>query len=132
MPYKKTNLKNESRGRNIKTVEKWKTKFIADREAPYLDSYLWHIFSFGSTKSIEGEEATKECLNQRNSNVLIFNEPQQYLIECINCIPIIEMDDFFDDIYIAHSNMKWTYVMPHEIPNIGPYFSTGQTNNQQI
>ena len=108
-----------------KTVERWKKKFIADRTAPYLDNYLWHIFSYGSSKSIEGENATREYLNRRKTNVLIFNEPQQYLIECINSIPRIEMDDFFDDIYISHSNMKWTYVIPHEIPEMGPYFSTG-------
>ena len=112
-----------------KTIRKWKKKFIADRTAPYLDSYLWHIFSYGSTKSIEGESATKEYLNQWKTNILIFNEPQQYLIECINSIPKIEMDDFFDDIYISHSNMKWTYVIPHEIPEMGPYFSIGEPNN---
>lgn len=112
-----------------KTIERWKKKFIAGRIAPYLDNYLWHIFSYGSSKSIEGENATLEYLNQRKTNILIFNEPQQYLIECINSIPRIEMDDFFDDIYISHSNMKWTYVIPHEIPEMGPYFSTGEPNN---
>lgn len=112
-----------------KTVKKWKNKFIANRNAPHLDCYLWHIFSYGSTKYIEGEEATKEYLNQYKTKVLIFNEPQQYLIECQNTIPNIEMDDFFDDIYICHHNMKWTYVIPHEIPDIGPYFSTGEANN---
>lgn len=107
------------------TIKKWKEKFIVGRKAPYLDAYLWHIFSYGSTKSIQGEEATQEYLKQWKTKVLIFNEPQQYLIECIDSIPEIEMDDFFDDIYIVHSNMKWTYVIPHEIPDIGPFFSTG-------
>jgi FMN phosphatase YigB (HAD superfamily) len=114
-----------------KTIQKWKKKFIANKTAPYLDSYLWHIFSYGSTKSIEGENATNKYLNQWKTNVLIFNEPQQYLIECINSIPKIEMDDFFDDIYISHPNMKWTYVIPHEIPEIGPFFSTGEPNQKQ-
>jgi hypothetical protein len=50
------------------------------------------------------------------------------LIECINSVPEIELDDFIEDVYIAHSNMKWTYVVPHEIPDIGPFFSTGQNN----
>jgi len=111
-----------------KTIQKWKKKFISNRSAPYLDSYLWHIFSYDSTKSIEGENATKEYLNQWRTNILIFNESQQYLIECINSIPKIEMEDFFDDIYISHSNMKWTYVIPHEIPGMGPYFSKGEPN----
>ncbi len=112
-----------------KTVEKWKKKFIAKKTAPYLGNYLWHIFSYGSTRSIEGENATKEYQKQWKTNVLIFNESQQYLIECINSIPKIEMDNFFDDIYIAHSNMKWTYILPHEIPEMGPYFSIGKPNN---
>lgn len=111
-----------------KTIDKWKKKFIADRTAPYLDNYLWHIFSYGSTKSIDGENAMKEYLNQSKTNILIFNERQQYLIECVNSIPKIEMNDFFDDIYISDSNMKWTYVIPHEIPEMGPYFSTGEPN----
>ena len=110
------------------TIEKWKSKFIANRKAPHLDAYLWHIFSFGSTKSIEGEGATKEYLNQWKTDILIFNEPQEYLIKCVAAIPKIEMDNFFDDIYIVHSNMKWTYVIPHEIPEMGPYFSRGESN----
>ena len=113
------------------TIKKWKKKFIANRKAPYLDYYLWHIFNYGSTKSIEGQGATKEYQNQWKTNVLIFNEPQQYLIECINSIPKIEMDDFFDDIYISHSNMKWTYVIPHEIPEIGPFFSIGESKTNK-
>lgn len=40
------------------------------------------------------------------------------------------MDDFFDDIYIAHPNMKWTYVIPHESPEMGPYFSMGEINEK--
>lgn len=106
-------------------IEKWKKKFIDNRKAPYLDCYLWHIFSFGSTKSIEGEDAKKEYLNQWKTDVLIFNESQEYLIECIDTIPIIEMKDFVDDIYVAHPNMKWTYVIPHEFPAFGPFFSMG-------
>ncbi|MCF6352072.1 MAG: DUF4275 family protein [Cyclobacteriaceae bacterium] len=108
-----------------KTVEKWKKKFIANKDAPHLNEYLWHIFSFRSTKSIEGELATKEYLNQWKSTVLIFNEDREYLIECVNSIPKIEMNESFDDIYITHSNMKWTYVITHEIPDIGPFFSIG-------
>ena len=112
------------------TVKRWKEKFIANRQAPYLDAYLWHIFSYGSTKSIEGDYATREYLNQYKTKVLIFSEPQQYLIEYEKSIPNIEMDDFFDDIYICHPNMRWTYVIPHEIPGMGPYFSTGDSNEQ--
>lgn len=107
------------------TVEKWKSKFIANRYAPHLESYLWHIFSYGATECIEGLNATEEYLKQWKTTVLIFNEPQQYLIECRETIPKIEMIDFFDDIYISQNNMKWTYVIPHEIRNMGPYFSTG-------
>lgn len=113
-----------------KTVKKWKDKFIAERDAPHLDCFLWHIFSFGSTNYIEGEAASKEYLNQYKANVLIFNQGQHYLIECQNVIPNIEMDDFVDDIYICHHNMKWTYVIPHEIPDFGPYFSTGGAYNE--
>ena len=108
-----------------KTVKKWSDKFIGDKSAPNLDNYLWHIFSFGATKYKVGNEALSELKKQWNADTLIFNEPQQYLIKCTGEIPIIEMDDFTDDIYLSHHNMKWTYVIPHEIPDFGPYFSSG-------
>lgn len=108
-----------------KTVKKWKDKFVGDQTAPHLDNYLWHIFSFEATKSVNGEEALQELEKQFVAEMLIFNEPQQYLIKCSGKIPKLEMEDFFDDIYLCHHNMKWTYVIPHEIPEIGPFFSTG-------
>jgi hypothetical protein len=106
------------------TVKKWCDKFISNKSAPNLDSYLWHIFSFGATKSFEGKAALEELNKQWIADVLIFNESQQYLIRCNGKIPILEMEDFMDDIYLCHHNMKWTYVVPHEIPDLGPYFST--------
>ncbi|MFW5761507.1 MAG: DUF4275 family protein [Cyclobacteriaceae bacterium] len=33
------------------------------------------------------------------------------------------MTECSDDIYICHHNMKWTYVITHESPDLGPYFS---------
>lgn len=107
------------------TVDQWKAKFISGRNAPGLEAYLWHIFSFGATQCVEGAQATEEYLGQWKTTTLIFNEGRQYLIRCQNAVPIIEMEDFTDDLYIAHKNMKWTYVIPHEIPSMGPYFSTG-------
>jgi hypothetical protein len=109
-----------------KVVEAWEKQFIGTKTAPHLNHYLWHIFSYKATESIEGEEATNELKKQYAADTFIFNEPQQYLIRCLKKIPIIEMDDFNDDIYISHHNMKWTYVIPHEVHSgIGPFFSRG-------
>jgi hypothetical protein len=108
-----------------KVVKNWMNRFVGKRTAPNLENYLWHIFSFNSSNSLEGEQAIKELSEQYDVNTLIFNEQRQYLILCKGRIPKIEMEDFCDDLYISHHNMKWTYVIPHEIPNIGPFFSTG-------
>ncbi len=108
-----------------KVVNNWTNKFIGKRTAPNLDNYLWHIFSFNSANALNGEQATKKLSEQYDANTLIFNEQQQYLILCKGRIPKIVMEDFCDDLYISHHNMKWTYVIPHEVPNIGPFFSTG-------
>jgi Domain of unknown function (DUF4275) len=107
------------------TVRKWKDKFIGDHKAPDMDRHMWHIFSFEKMDCSNGDSAKKELMNQYASDILIFNERQQFLIRCSRALPIIEMNDFSDDIYLCHHNMKWTYVIPHEIPDIGPFFSKG-------
>jgi len=105
------------------TVKKWSDKFISNKKAPNLESYLWHIFSFNATDNFEGKLALAELKKQWTADVLIFNESQQYLIKCSGKIPILEVDGFMDDVYLCHHNMKWTYVITHEDPEIGPYFS---------
>jgi len=104
---------------------KWKAKFIGKRTAPNLDFYKWHIFSYHKDNRIEGEKAIAEYKHQFPADLYIFNERLQYGLKCLKAstVPDILMDDFTDDIYISHHNMKWTFVLPHEIPHIGPFFS---------
>jgi len=112
---------------DLESIElKWKAKFIGKRTAPNIEDYKWHIFSFHRDKSIEGERASIEYGAQYPCDIYIFNERLQYGLKCLKSdkIPQILMEDFTDDIYVCHHNMKWTYVIPHEFPEIGPYFST--------
>lgn len=104
--------------------KKWKSKFIGKRSVPYLEKYRWHIFSYHSDK-LEGEQATVEYKKQHPTNIYIFNEGLQKGIKCkiIEKLPDIELEEVFDDLYICHHNMKWTYVITHESPDFGPYFS---------
>lgn len=104
---------------------KWRKKFIGKRTAPHLEIFRWHIFSFQATKSIKGTDANKEYKKQHPTDIYIFNEQLRYGLKCMkqSKLPNIEMEDFFDDIYICHHNMKWTYVITHESPALGPYFS---------
>lgn len=100
-------------------------EFIGNRAAPALKYYKWHIFSYHKDKRIEGEKAIEEYKNQFPADLYIFNERLQYGLKWrkVERVPDITMEDFTDDIYVSHHNMKWTFVLPHEIPDFGPYFS---------
>ncbi|MGB4775530.1 MAG: DUF4275 family protein [Daejeonella sp.] len=115
--------------RELKELEtKWKKKFIEEKKKPhsnqYNTQYKWHIFSF-DTDSIKGKQATNEYKKQHPADIYIFNEELQYGLKCAKAeqLPNILMEGFSDDIYICHHNMKWTYVIPHEAPHIGSFFS---------
>jgi len=105
-------------------IDKWKDEFIGSSKVPYVDQYLWHVFSYKIKHCIEGKNALQEYSKQYSADCYIFNQSQTYLIECRKSIPNIELKNFLDDIYLCHHNMKWTFVLPHEIPNMGPYFAT--------
>jgi len=107
-----------------KVIKNWSKKFINGKYAPHLNQYLWHIFSFETTKACKGDSALQELKKQKHTKTIIFNEQRQYLIECFDKIPILRMDDFTDDIYLSHLKMDWTYVITHE-ESFGPYFSVG-------
>lgn len=105
---------------------KWKDRFIGKRTAPNVDNHWWHIFSHHKDNRLEGGEAKNAYKKQYPTDVLIFNERLQYGLKCSKSdkLPHIEMEDFNDDIYICHHNLKWTFVMTHESPDFGPYFSS--------
>ena len=114
-------------GKLSEVMQLWHSRFIGTDTAPNLDQYLWQIFSYNVTAHSEGPKAIDALEKQFDTDTFIFNEAQQYLIKCLDRIPKIEMDDFNDDIYICHHNMKWTFVIPHEVHSgMGPYFSTGK------
>ncbi|MDO8999347.1 MAG: DUF4275 family protein [Bacteroidota bacterium] len=111
----------------LKMIEfKWKEKFINKKTAPDLDKFKWHIFSFFPDKKNEGNNAILEYKKQYASDIYIFNERLEYGLKIISpsILPNIILSDFIDDVYICHYNMKWTYVIPHEYPEMGPYFKS--------
>lgn len=110
----------------LSTIEnKWRNRFIGKRTAPHLDNYKWHIFSYHDDNRIEGDRAKNEYIKQYPTVIYIFNETLSFGLKCnsMDKLPDIEMRDCSDDIYICHHNMKWTYVITHESPDLGPYFS---------
>lgn len=117
------NKSKEKKELLTKVVELWKSIFIEKRKVPYVDQYLWHVFSYKMKKHLEKDKALNELKSQFPTKTYIFNETLTYLIECSDCVPIIELRNFMDDVYICHHNMKWTYVLPHEMPEIGPFFA---------
>ncbi|MEX0810782.1 MAG: DUF4275 family protein [Chitinophagales bacterium] len=101
----------------------WIEKFTKGYKAPHIDRYLWHIFSYNYGLAIEGEIAEIKYKKQYPCDLLIFNERFNFCLKIEkSAIPDIQIDDFMDDIYIVHANYRWTYVIPHEIDSMGPYF----------
>ncbi len=107
-----------------KAVEKaWLSAFGKGLNAPYLNQNKWHIFSYNQGVAIEGNDAYEKYNQQYPCDIIIFNEKVEYFLKISKSkLPQIKPDNFLDDIYICHRNMKWTFVLTHEMPYIGPFF----------
>lgn len=106
------------------TENMWKNLFIGKLMAPQLSQHKWHIFSFNPGVGTAGAMAAEEYNQQHPATIYIFNEDLSFGLKCIkpSKLPQISLINFSDDVYICHHNMKWTYIIPHEFPEMGPYF----------
>lgn len=122
------NISFESINVDSKQIRKaWISAFSNGEKAPHMEDFLWHFFSFEVVPHFKGKAAIKELKEQWPSDILIFNEKFDFVFYCQKCLPILELSVSQDDIYICHKNMKWTYVVTHEIfSGLGPYFAHRQ------
>lgn len=110
----------------VQLVERqWCDKFITGVNRKELGNLKWHAFSYRKLSAAEGQEAISNYLKQYPADCYIFNEQLSYGIKCNKAdkLPDVMMEDFRDDIYICHYNMKWTYIITHEMHDFGPYFT---------
>ncbi len=111
----------------------WEKCFIpanVDRNKIYLDSYLWHIFSYKVREHKTREDAMHAFKRVRKDSIYIFYQfmDKGYLIEKASDLRNADLDDFINgfeqmDIYIVDKEFRWTYARTHEEPDIGLFFA---------
>lgn len=74
--------------------------------------------------SVSSEEKSREEYSaQFPSDYVIFTEEGTLGLLCNGKnanLPVWDTIDF--DLYVSHNNCKWTYILTHEMPFIGPFF----------
>lgn len=131
------NINFETKDNLEEIKSKWIETFAGhltekERRKIYMNSYLWHLFSYDKTKYLEGNKARKAFDELKDKEYYIFYEDYAYnhdileyknkVFEVLNCNEIkAEYFNEENDIYIVDKYFKWTYVNTHE-EYCGPYF----------
>lgn len=108
----------------------WSDEY-GNKQLPDKDPY-WHSFSYSLTKHLAGNKAI-EAYNKLyfKDFMIISSNPKLTGIICSGH-QSLEIDKLMNvcdtcselyDLYISHSNLKWTFVITHE-SDFGPYFSS--------
>jgi len=135
-------IKNEFR-RELKVLEipnwggyfrkSWENSFAGhlskgDRNAIYLDSFLWHLCSWGAVNCSAKEEAVMFFHTQEKDKCLIFYQYLDTVYKVENAKNLNVQDLLYEpshmlygDIYVMDWEKKWTFMMTHE-RECGPYF----------
>ena len=97
--------------------KQWLETFAAEvrkqKGTEVFNGFMWHRFSFGIERSIEGDAARRKYQEQARDTYVIFDEDSDF---CLACEPSVYLDlaDFMTDLYVAHHSMNWTMVFTHE------------------
>ncbi|MCM3618329.1 DUF4275 family protein [Sutcliffiella horikoshii] len=99
-----------------------------EKDAIYLDSFLWHLCSWEAVKYSAKEEAIMLFHQQEKNKCLIFYQylDTAYLLENarnlnVPDLPYDPLHMYFGDVYVMDWEKKWTFIMTHE-KQCGPYF----------
>ena len=119
-------------------VEQWDKEFdtLVSEEAKenkknYSDQFKWHLFSFDLLPALTGNEAKAAFDKEEKHEIYLFFEyaEQTYIIGNANLLTSKDIDELFEksdlessDFYFFDPLNSWTYVIPHEEEELGPYF----------
>ncbi|TYR81390.1 DUF4275 family protein [Priestia megaterium] len=117
-------------GENLR--KRWEAQFAnhlshSQKKKIYLDSFLWHIFSYEKLKCAEGEQATKAFNEAVKQECYVF---YQHVDDALFIQDSSKLEDtdfitenkaYLSDIYVTDKDFTWTYVKTHEAC-CGPYF----------
>ncbi len=97
----------------------------------YSDQFKWHLFSFDLLPALTGDKAKAAFDNEVKHELYLFFEyaEQTYIIGNANLLTTKDIDELFEksdlessDFYFFDPLNSWTYVIPHEEEELGPYF----------
>ena len=119
-------------------VEQWDKEFdtLVSEEAKenkknYSDQFKWHLFSFDLLPALTGDKAKAAFDKEEKHELYLFFEyaEQTYIIGNANLLTSKDIDELFEksdlessDFYFFDPLNSWTYVIPHEEEELGPYF----------
>ncbi|ART75058.1 atp synthase f1 subunit delta [Sutcliffiella horikoshii] len=99
-----------------------------EKNAIYLDSFLWHLCSWEAVKCSTKGEAVRFFHAQEKDKCLIFYQHLDTVYKVENAKSLIVRDLLYNpshllygDIYVMDWEKKWTFMMTHE-RECGPYF----------
>lgn len=113
--------------------EKWCMTFAShlsreEKQKIGMDSFLWHLCSWGKTSYLDKENAISAFNNKSKTRCTVFYEfiDEAYLIRnaknfTIKDLPYEENHIFYSDMYVMDWESKWTFIMTHQ-SDFGPYF----------
>lgn len=89
----------------------------------FIDSYLWHVFSYERLKAMQGEEAKERLKVIPKKNIYIFLNEGNFVYYLENAEKFLLEDiRFYQDVYVVDEDFTWTFVSTHEDGWFGPYF----------
>ena len=119
-------------------AEQWDKEFDAlvseeakENKKNYSDQFKWHLFSFDLLPALTGDEAKAAFDKEEKHELYLFFEyaEQTYIIGNANLLTAKDIDELFEksdlessDFYFFDPLNSWTYVIPHEEEELGPYF----------
>jgi len=114
-------------------VNKWLAAFgagvdkeILEKHVTSYGNHLWHLFTWGEVKCLQGDEAKKAFDELQYENAIRFYDGYASRIEKVSVIDKISAKkvdkDPESDVYIVAEDFSWTYVRTHEEGLCGPYF----------
>ncbi len=110
-----------TQGEVTAAIEQWLSRFGQSRGTVDTDSFLWHVFSFGSYPSVSRAPALEKYHgHQAVEYVVVSNERDEGFITSTR-----PTETSLLDWLVFPMNFAWTMVFTHEDEWLGPFFAEG-------